>query len=102
MTQGQVRVRDGVMVGTQDEIAAAAAQFQVNPNELEYGIIEMMSCAAFTCGGAQRPGKGPKIDFFFMRMVTSSIFVTVFARQDWISVADKVQLVEWKGRLDLV
>lgn len=102
MTQGPVRVRDGVMAGAQDEIAAVAAQFQVAPNDLERGIVEMMSCAAFTCGGAQRPGKSPKIDFFFMHMVTSSIFMTVFARQDWISVEDKVRLLEWKGRLDLV
>jgi hypothetical protein len=102
MTQGPVRVRDGVMAGAQNEIAAVAAQFQVTPNDLERGIFEMMSCAALTCGGAQRPGKGPKIDFFFMHMITSSIFLTVMTRQDWISLEDKVRLVEWKSRLDLV
>lgn len=102
MTQGPVRVRDGVMAEAQDEIAAVAAQFQVAPDDLERGIVEMMSCAAFSCGGAQRPGKGPKVDFFFMHMVTSSIFLTILARQDWISVENKVRLVEWKGRLDLV
>lgn len=102
MTQGPVRVRDGVMAVAQDEIAAVASQFQVAPNDLERGIFEMMSCAALTCGGAQRPGKGPKIDFFFMHMVTSSIFMTIFAKQDWISIEDKLRLVEWKGRLDLV
>ena len=102
MTQGPVRVRDGVMAGAQNEIAAVAAKFQVAPNNLERGIVEMTSCAAFTCGGAQRPGKSPKIDFFFMHMITGSIFVTILARQDWISVEDKVRLVEWKGRMDLV
>ncbi|KAF1349189.1 hypothetical protein BDV97DRAFT_297171 [Delphinella strobiligena] len=102
MMQGPVRVRDGVVAGALDEIAAVAAQFQVPSDGLRRGIVEMMSCAAFSCGGAQRPGKSPKIDFFYMHDVTSSIFLIILERQDWISIEDKVRLVEWKGRMDLV
>lgn len=53
-------------------------------------------------GCTQRPGKVPKIDFFHMHAVTSSIFLTVLIKQPWISTETKVRVVEWKGRLDLV
>ncbi|CAK1362212.1 Oxidoreductase AflY [Cercospora beticola] len=102
MTQGPVRVRDGVMGEAQDDIAAVAAKFQVGPDGLKQAIIETTSCAAYSCGGAQRPGKVAKVDFFFMHMVTSSIFLSILARQDWLETEDKIRLVEWKGRLDLV
>jgi hypothetical protein len=62
----------------------------------------MISCAAYTSGAAQKPGKARRIDFFIMHNVTCSIFFTVFIRQPWLRIEDKIRLVEWKARLDLV
>ena len=102
MQEGPVRVRDGVMARAMDEISAVAAQYQVSPDNLEREAAEMISCAAFCAGAAQRQGKASKIDFFYMHNVTSSIFLTLLTRQSWISLDDKVRLLEWKGRMDLV
>ncbi|KAK4993503.1 hypothetical protein LTR50_000433 [Elasticomyces elasticus] len=38
---------------------------------------------------AQRRGKLRKIDFFYMHNVTSSIFLTVLTRQDFIKLKDR-------------
>ncbi|KAL9111225.1 MAG: hypothetical protein Q9227_004303 [Pyrenula ochraceoflavens] len=96
------RVRDGVLAYAFDEIVAIAAQFQCPADQVERGTAEMISCAAYSAGAAQKPGKQRKIDFFHMHNVTSSIFLTVLNQQPWISNEDKARLVEWKARLDLV
>ncbi|KAF3763009.1 hypothetical protein M406DRAFT_346955 [Cryphonectria parasitica EP155] len=98
----QFKMKNGVLKRAEKEIAALAAQFRVTPATLERRTAEMISCCAYFSGAAQRLGKARKIDFFYMHNVTSSIFLTVLARQDWIRVEDKVRLVEWKARLDLV
>lgn len=102
MPDGPHKVRDGVLGRALDDMVAVAAQFQVTHDTLELKIGEMISCAAYSCGAAHKAGKTRKIDFFYMHNVTSSIFLTVLAQQNWISPEDKVRLVEWKGRLDLV
>ncbi|KUJ13617.1 uncharacterized protein LY89DRAFT_687637 [Mollisia scopiformis] len=102
LPDGPVRVRDGVIGRAGKEIAALAAQFRVNPEDLERSTAEAINVAAYTAGAAQRAGKARKIDFFHMHNVTSSLFLTVLIKQPWISIADKVRVVEWKARLDLV
>ncbi|KAM7212989.1 Protein of unknown function (DUF4243) domain containing protein [Rhypophila decipiens] len=98
----QWKMRDGVLKRARQEIASLTAQFRVTPETLDRRTAEMISCAVYMAGAAQRPGKARKIDFFWMHDVTSSIFLSVFNQQDWISVEDKCRLVEWKARLDLV
>lgn len=97
------KMRDGVVGRAGDAMAALAARFRIPHDEraLAARTAEMASTCAFMAGAAQRPGRAPKIDFFHMHAVTSSLFFTVLARQDWIALADRVRLVEWKGRLDL-
>ncbi len=106
LSDGAHRVRDGVLGRAMEEIAAVAAQFQiqtpVTQESLERAAAEMISCAAYTAGAAQKPGKARRIDFFIMHNVTCSLFLTVLIRQPWISMEDKARLVEWKARLDLV
>lgn len=86
------------------ELTSLAARFRVTPATLERRTAEMMSFCAYLAGGAaqQRADRAPKVDFFFMHCVTSSIFLAVLAGQPWMDVASRVRLVEWKGRLDLV
>ena len=92
---------DGVLQRAMDELVTVAAQLQVSPDELERGTAEMISCAALTAA-AQKAGKACKIDFFYMHMVTCSIFLDVLRRQPWIRTENKVRLLERKARSDLV
>jgi hypothetical protein len=55
----------------------------------------------FFSGAAQHPPKQIKFDFYFMHCVNSSIFFSVFLTQPWISKANKVRLLQWKGWVDL-
>jgi hypothetical protein len=79
----------------------AVAQFQLLPDDLERAAAEMISCAAHTAA-AQKAGKQRKIDFFYMHLVTCSISLDMLMREDGIKIEDRVRLLEWKGRLDLV
>ncbi|KAK8091584.1 Oxidoreductase AflY [Apiospora hydei] len=102
------KMRDGVVGRACEEMSSLAAQFQIATNdpaagerELQRRTAEMINVAAFFAGAAQRAGRKRKIDFFYMHAVTSSFFFTVLIRQDWIALADRARLVEWKARLDL-
>lgn len=97
----QWKLRDGVLGRAGKEMTALAAQFRVEPATMERRTAEAISCAAYVAGAAQRPGKARRIDFFFMHVVTSSIFLTVLARQPWIAMEDRVRMVERKARVDL-
>lgn len=96
------KMRVGVLGRAGQEITTLASQFRVEPEAVEQRTAEMISCCAYFAGAAQRPGKARKIDFFYMHDVTSSIFLTVLIKQPWISIENKVRLVEWKSRMDLV
>ena len=96
------KVRDGVLKRAAPEITTLASQFRVEPEAAERGAAETINCCAYIAGATQRPGKASKIDFFHMHAVTSSMFMTVFLNQPWISIENKIRMVEWKGRLDLV
>ncbi|RAH41253.1 questin oxygenase tpcI [Aspergillus brunneoviolaceus CBS 621.78] len=97
------KMRDGVVGRALLEMAAIGSQFTVKPDEreLQRRTAEMISVCAYMAGASQRPGRKRKIDFFYMHTLTSSLFFSVLIRQDWIGLADRVRLVEWKGRLDL-
>ncbi|KAI3545142.1 hypothetical protein CABS01_11804 [Colletotrichum abscissum] len=95
------RMRNGVMDDAASELAPIAAQFRIRSVDLERRTAEMISFSAYLAGASQRPAKKCKIDFFLMHVVTSSIFFTIFNKQDWIAMEDRLRLVEWKGRLDL-
>ncbi|KAJ5592638.1 hypothetical protein N7537_009542 [Penicillium hordei] len=104
--RASARLQDGPFRGqgmverASDELVPLAAQFQVTPETLERAAAEVISCSAFTTA-AQKPGKTPKVDFFYLHMVTSAFFVQLLLSEDWISIENKVRLVEWKGRIDL-
>lgn len=105
LPDGPWKVRDGVLGRTMEEIIQLGARVQVKPTEedVERATAEMISCAAWTCGGCSRkPGKEAKIDFFLMHNLTASLMLTVLCRQPWIKIEDKARMVEYKSRLDLV
>lgn len=49
-----------------------------------------------------RKDKEVKVDFFLMHCVTTSIFLTIYVAQDWITPQNKAKFLEWKGRFDLL
>nr|UYO77221.1 oxidoreductase ptaJ like [Trichoderma oligosporum] len=104
--RGAARLQDGPFRGqgmverAADELVPVAAQFQVTPDTLERAKAEVLSCSAFTTA-AQKSGKIPKVDFFYLHMVTSALAVDILLREDWISIENKIRLLEWKGRIDL-
>ncbi|KAG6016151.1 hypothetical protein E4U54_002208 [Claviceps lovelessii] len=97
------KMRDGVVGRACMETAFVASQFVVPESEehLRRRTAEMIGTCAFVAGASQRPGRKRKIDFFYMHMVTSSLFFSVIIEQDWIPLPDRVRMVEWKARLDL-
>jgi hypothetical protein len=98
------KMRDGIVGRAGEAMSSLAAQFRIRPDdeaELARRTAEMISVCAYFSGAAQREGRKRKIDFFYMHAVTSSIFIDILARQDWIKLQDRVRLVEWKARLDL-
>ena len=96
------KMKDGVLGRSKDAIDRLAAQFRVTPSNMERRAAEVINCSAYLAGASQRSDKTPKIDFFYMHAVTSSIFLTVLIQEPWISLENKVRLVEWKGRTDLM
>lgn len=56
---------------------------------------------AWVMGGAVRKDKQIKIDFFLLHCFTTSIFLTTFMAQDWITPENKARFLEWKIRFDL-
>ncbi|KAH6843306.1 hypothetical protein B0I37DRAFT_384165 [Chaetomium sp. MPI-CAGE-AT-0009] len=97
------KMRDGVIGRAGEDMSALASQFRIrnDEKELKRRTAEMISTCAYFAGASQREGRKRKIDFFYMHDVTASIFVSVLARQDWISLEDRVRIVEWKARPDL-
>ena len=99
------KMKNGVVGRAGDEMARVAAQFRIeadNKEDLSRRTAEMISVCAYLCGAAHQQGRTRKIDFFLMHCVTSSIFCTVLNRQDWIPLADRARLVEFKARTDLM
>ncbi|EQL33460.1 hypothetical protein BDFG_04603 [Blastomyces dermatitidis ATCC 26199] len=93
---------NGLLARAPDEIIEIASQFSVGPDQLEEKLAELFNAVAYFAGAAQRPNKRIKFDFFYMHCVTSTIFLAAFATQPWISKKNKLRVLEWKGRVDLM
>ncbi|KAF7162434.1 hypothetical protein CNMCM5623_007725 [Aspergillus felis] len=98
---GPARVRDGILGTAREEITSIAARFRVDADRLNRRAAEMINCAAYLAGSAQKPGKARKIDFFHLHTVTASLGLIVLLRQPWIGAEHKARLIEWKARVDL-
>jgi hypothetical protein len=62
----------------------------------------MVNSAIYYTAAAQHPPKVVKFDFYFMHCVNSSIFWSTFNQLPWLSIQNKIRLLEWKGRIDLI
>lgn len=98
---GTMKMKRAIFPKAGEQLLSLAARFRVTEETLEQRTAEMINFCAYLAGSAQREDRTRKIDFFFMHCVTSSILLSVLARQPWIDISTRVRLVEWKGRLDL-
>ena len=78
-----------------------ATQWVVTPESLEQKTAEMINSVIYYTAAAQRPPKQVKFDFYYMHCTNCSIFFPTFNNQSWLSTANKVRLLQWKGYLDL-
>ncbi|KAI9709842.1 MAG: hypothetical protein M1828_002359 [Chrysothrix sp. TS-e1954] len=94
-------MRDGVIARAQATMVEYASQWRVGTEDLDAAAAELINAASYFTMTAQKPPKQVKFDFYFMHSVTSSIFLPLFMKQDWISVENKAKILEYKGRTDL-
>jgi hypothetical protein len=95
------KIRDGILARSGERMINYASQYHIKAEELEEKTAEMINAAAYFTGGAQRKCHVVKFDFFYMHCVNSSIFYSSFLKQQWLSDANKVRLLEWKVWNDL-
>lgn len=95
-------IEDDPLVDAPKELWQVAAKWHVESSELVERTAEMINVNAFLCGGAQVPNKEVKLDFFFIHSLNCSIFFTTFLEAEWLSQENKLRLLTWKGRFDLI
>ncbi len=95
-------LNDMILADAPRKLCEIAAKWKVDAKAIDEKTAEMINANAWLTGGAQRPGKEVKIDFFFLHSVNASIFFSAFNAQSWLRVEDKARLLEWKGRIDLL
>lgn len=97
------RPLNGVLARAEEEALELASRVKVEPGKLEERTAEMIHTAAFVAAGAAfRKPFVPKFDFFLIHLLTSSPIFLAVNKHDWIPLPQKVRLLEWKMRLDLI
>ncbi|KAL6354784.1 hypothetical protein LRP88_12131 [Fusarium phalaenopsidis] len=97
------KVEDGIIQRAKDAMLAILEQVHVKPKELDERTAEMFHVMILVASSAAiHPPHHVKYDFFLMHHVNSSLIYLTFSSQSWLSTANKVRLLEWKIRLDLV
>ena len=99
------KIRDGVLKRAWDATIRLTSRVRLTTDELALRTAEMYNAAIYVSASAAvhgPEGKEPKFDFFLMHHVNSSPFFVKLLEHDWVAPEDKVRLLEWKIRLDLV
>ncbi|TRX89488.1 hypothetical protein FHL15_009657 [Xylaria flabelliformis] len=97
------RIRNGPTGKAFDEAIRVAAKVNVPPQDLEARTVEMFNTSIYQgAAAALRPGKEPRFDFWLMHHINLCPLFLAVNEQDWISTANKVRLLEWKIRFDLI
>ncbi|KAF2467859.1 uncharacterized protein BDR25DRAFT_291277 [Lindgomyces ingoldianus] len=97
------KIRDGIFQRGKEEMIRIASQYFAVEEELDKKVAEMVDAVVYYTAAAQHPPSIPKIDFFYMHCVNSSIFFfsLLSPSQTWLSTPAKIRLLEWKVRADL-
>ncbi|KAF4980425.1 hypothetical protein FDECE_17886 [Fusarium decemcellulare] len=97
------KTRDGILQRAKDPMVSLLKRVQVSPEELEERTAEMFHAIILVgSSAAVHPPHHVKFDFFLMHHINSALIYLTFNAQSWISSDDKVRLLEWKIRMDLL
>ncbi|KAL4806396.1 hypothetical protein BDV18DRAFT_160464 [Aspergillus unguis] len=96
------KLRDGVLKRAPEEMIEIAKQYTVSEEQIEQKVQEMIDVTVYFTSTSQRPTKTPKLDFFYIHSVNSSIFFPKIVSLSSLSTRTKLRLLEAKGRLDLL
>ncbi|KAK2869685.1 hypothetical protein FQN49_003117 [Arthroderma sp. PD_2] len=96
------KIFDGVMHRAPDKMIKYASEFTVGPDQIEEKLAELINATVFFTGAAQNPRKAIKFDFFYIHALNSNIFLPAFFSQPWMTKENKIRLLEWKARMDLL
>jgi len=91
-----------VIAAVPKELAILASQWRCRPENLVEKVAEATNGAAYLCAAATRPDKATHFDFFLMHSLTSTLFLHVLIKQDWIPTESKCRLLERKVWTDLL
>ncbi|KAF4969424.1 hypothetical protein FSARC_3355 [Fusarium sarcochroum] len=101
--EDESKIEDGIIGRAKQPMVDILKQVHVGYDELEERTAEMFHTMVLAASSAAiHPPNHVKYDFFLMHHVNSSLIYPTFNSQSWLSAADKVRLLEWKIRLDLV
>ncbi|KAL0944014.1 HypA protein [Colletotrichum truncatum] len=97
------KVHDGILVRAPEEMLQIASKVKITQEELDERTAEMYHINAYVAGtAALKPGKEARWDFFLIHHVNSSPIFLCFNAKPWISTENKIRILEYKIRLDLV
>lgn len=97
-----VELLEQIRTGSRQSREEVLSHVRVTPDKLEEKTAEMINAITYFTGGITRRSNDIyKFDFYLIHSVNASVFFTSFLRQDWLSTANKVRLLEWKIRMDL-
>ncbi|TDZ74254.1 Oxidoreductase ptaJ [Colletotrichum trifolii] len=97
------KVFDGVLARAPEEMTDIAGKVRVEPGQLEERTAEMFHASVcLAAAAAIKAGKEARWDFFLIHHVNSSPIFLAFNAQPWISAENKIRMLEYKIRMDLV
>ncbi|PTB35431.1 uncharacterized protein TrAFT101_008980 [Trichoderma asperellum] len=97
------KIYDGIFVRAPDEALEFVKQVKVHEDELDERLAEMVhSCAYVAAAAAFHQPNKPKFDFFLIHHLNSIPFFVTLLSFPWLRDYQKVRILEWKIRLDLI
>ncbi|OLN81370.1 Oxidoreductase AflY 3 [Colletotrichum chlorophyti] len=97
------KIFDGILVRAPEEMLDVVSKVKVRPQELDERTAEMFHTAVYVAAGAAlHSGKEPRWDFFLIHHVNAAPIFLTFNSKPWISAENKVRMLEYKIRMDLV
>ncbi|KAL0934789.1 Oxidoreductase AflY 1 [Colletotrichum truncatum] len=97
------KIEDGILKRAKGPMIDILSQIHVDPEDLEERTAEMFHTMVLVASSAAiHPPHHVKYDFFLMHHINSSLMYLTINAQPWISLSDKVRMLEWKIRMDLL
>ncbi|KAH0333658.1 hypothetical protein KCU81_g9781, partial [Aureobasidium melanogenum] len=97
------KIIEGVIGRSKEEMLAVLQEVRVHAEDLAERTAEMFhNIVLVASGAALHPHKHVKYDFFLMHHINSSLMYLTINKQHWITEANKVRMLEWKIRMDLL